>query len=169
MRRKFSAHIALVGVVLGLFLGSVMPLAQAQTSLLPTDTTDNRNESAPGFSGITKPETCDQLRDELRKNPKALEGNELALKIRCGRIMLADLPYYFQYAISFVFNIIGTLAVIAVIRAGYIFMLSKDKEYADGRKAVLQVLIGLLVAALSFTAAQLVLRALFAVQNVPSA
>lgn len=143
---------------LGLLGGLFVPAsAFAQNSILP-----EKDIQAQGIPAIT---TCDELRNALEANPAAVEGKVLALKVRCGRMVLGDLPHYFKHALSFVLNIIGTLAVIAVIRAGYIFMLSKDKEYGDGRKAVLQVFIGLFIAALSFTAAQIVLRLLFAIET----
>lgn len=156
MRRQFSASLALLGIALGLALGVFAPMpamAQADASILPSQDKD------------TAIADCATLRQILDTDPKSIEGEYLALKIRCGRMLLGDLPAYFKHALSFVLNIIGTLAVIAIIRAGYIFMLSKDKDYGAGRKAVFQVLIGLLIAALSFTAAQIVLRVLFAVSN----
>ena len=157
MRRKFSTSLALLGIALGLALGCFAPQQVVAQSILPGETTED------GGNAITD---CPTLRKAMEANPKDLEGKELALKIRCGRMVLGDLPHYFKHAISFVLNIIGTLAVIAVIRAGYIFMLSKDKEYKDGRQAIIQVVVGILVATLSFTAAQIVLQFLFAVQNV---
>lgn len=160
MRRKFSASLALLGVALGLALGAFAPMeVHAQSSILPGD---SDSSSKVGDTELT---TCGQLRDALDVNPKAVEGKALALKIRCGRMSIGDLPHYFKHILSFVLNTIGTLAVIAVIRAGYIFMTSKDKEYADGRKAVIQVIVGMIVAGLAFTAAQIVLRVLFAVNN----
>lgn len=145
---------ATVGVLLGLMLSAFAP-ASAQ-SILPTE------DSSTQVDAIND---CRTLRKAIDERPGDIVGNELALKIRCGTMMLADIPHYFKHALSFVLNMIGTLAVIAVIRAGYIFMLSKDKEYAEGRKAIFQVVVGLLIASLSFTAAQIVLRFLFAVSN----
>lgn len=143
-----------MGIVFGLMLSSLAP-ASAQ-SILPTEGSSTQ---------VPKVENCRELRKIIDERPADIVGNELALKIRCGTMMLADIPHYFKHALSFVLNMIGTLAVIAVIRAGYIFMLSKDKEYAEGRKAIFQVVVGLLIASLSFTAAQIVLRFLFAVSN----
>lgn len=158
MRRPLPANLALLGLILGFMFGAFAPMpayAQTNVSILPTD------QDSP--TGTLK--NCEDLRLKLAQAPQEIEGKALALKLRCGRLILADLPYYFQHALSFILNMIGTLAVIAVIRAGYIFMISKDKDYAEGRKAVIQVVIGLLISALSFTAAQIVLRALFAIQN----
>lgn len=159
MKRHLSAKLALLGLLAGLFFGSAAPLvASAQgASILPGATDGEINTSVTD---------CVSLRVALENSPKEMEGKNLALKLRCGRLMLGDLPHYFKHAISFVLNTIGTLAVIAVIRAGYIFMLSKDKELTEGRKAIVQVIIGLVIAALSFTAAQIVLRVLFSVQNI---
>jgi len=142
-----------VGIVLGFSMSAFSPV-YAQ-SILP-------GESAALDAGIND---CRSLRQRIDDDPASIVGLELALKIRCGTMMLADIPHYFKHALSFVLNMIGTLAVIAVIRAGYIFMLSKDKEYAEGRKAIFQVVVGLLIASLAFTAAQIVLRFLFAVSN----
>lgn len=112
--------------------------------------------------------TCLELKDAYKKAERGdgisygdLEGQYLGLKIRCGSMTLGDLLYYAKYLLQFLFDILGTLAVIAVMRAGYIYMFSKDKESADGQKALRQVILGILVAVFSFAVVRLVFTFLF--------
>lgn len=145
----------IVSLLLILLIGS-RPYAYAQNSLLPTDNVPlSPSELGVGDSKhIKDPKNCIELRNLLTVYPdqKALEGKYLGMKIQCGRMTLGDISFYAKHALQFLFDILGTLAVIAIIRAGYIFMLSKDKSSADGMKVVRQVAIGLAVAIFSFTA-----------------
>ncbi len=136
----------------GLCLGQVM--AQAN-SILPNVASD---------TGPVEISTCAELKRLYTKAKQGasdspslgqLDGQYLGLKLRCGSMQLGDILHYVKFFLEFVFNILGTLAVIAVMRAGYIFMFSKDKDSATGKKALQQVIIGVAVAVFSFTIVRL--------------
>ena len=149
--RRFAP--ALIASFLILVCIGVYQPAHAQSSLLPT--TNDRVENLEGDSKhIKQPENCIELRNLLAvyPNPGELEGKYLAMKLQCGRMTLGDITFYAKHALQFFFDVLGTLAVIAVIRAGYVYMLSKDKSFGDGKKVLRQVAIGLAIALFSFTA-----------------
>ena len=146
---------ALIASMVLLLVWGTQPSALAQ-SLLPTENVPlSPTELGVGDSKhIKDPVNCIELRNLLTVYPdqKALEGKYLGMKIQCGRMTLGDISFYAKHILQFLFDILGTLAVVAIIRAGYLYMLSKDKNAADGKKVIRQVAIGVAIALFSFTA-----------------
>lgn len=147
---------ALIASIVLLLLWGAQPSVSAQTSLLPTENVplSGAELSVGDSKHIKDPQNCIELRNLLTVYPdqKALEGKYLAMKIQCGRMTLGDITFYAKHILQFLFDVLGTLAVVAIIRAGYLYMLSKDKNAADGKKVIRQVAVGLAVAIFSFTA-----------------
>lgn len=114
-------------------------------SLIPTE--DKNSDTT-----VSIPANCVELTKRLSVKPYA--GDWLALKVKCGRMTLDDGIYYLRYMLGFVFNIIGTLGVLAIIRAGYLYIWAQKKE--DAYKAIQAALLGIVVAFASFTIARVI-------------
>ena len=98
------------------------------------------------------PTDCINLQKRMRTEENT--GKWLAIKVKCGYMTLGDAMYYVRYMMGYIFNIIGTLGIIAVIRAGYKYIWDQKKE--EGYKAIQGVVIGLVVAFGSFTIARII-------------
>ncbi len=140
-KRHFFAKILVIGLLLfPVFLAQTEVVFAQTNSILPT--TDSEGAIS-----------CLDLREKLKDDP--LAGQYLAKKIVCGRMTLPDIPYYVKHALNFFFGIIGTLAVLAVMRAGVYYMIAKDKDSGVGKKALQASVIGLVVFLSSFALARI--------------
>lgn len=105
-------------------------------------------------TGNDVPKNCIDLINKLQQDPHA--GDWLATKVKCGRMGLEDVIYYARYMLGFFFNILGTLGVLSIIRAGYLYIINQGKDNKKAQTAIKNAVIGIIVAFSSFTIARVV-------------
>src|SRR5690606_35751883 len=88
----------------------------------------------------------------------------IGLLINCGEAnpILYDSTAITKQILSFLYNILGTLMVIALVIAGFMYIFDKSKEANEGRKRLQMIFIG---AILTMVAAPLIQLAINLIQT----
>jgi len=101
--------------------------------------------------------TSDQVTNRVTSVHTQL-GDLLGCAIKTGRISLNMLPYFIKYIADFALGLSGLIAVLFIVIGGYFYVwggLTDNKE--KGKKTIINALIGMSVAILSWTIVSLVL------------
>jgi len=105
---------------------------------------------------------CVDLNKMKKRNPDCFYDRDFRERYigtlnNCGAQTLDDVTLYARSVIRFLYNIIGTLMVIALMIAGYTYIFSMDKAGGEGVKRFQAVFTGALIAMLAAPALQLAL------------
>ncbi len=123
------------------------------------DPTTGKKETYLGKAYIS----CGQLRELKEKNPNLYYDKDfrqyyLGLINQCGQQTFSDITFYIRNIIAFLYNILGSLMIIAFMIAGYSFIMSDDKKSEGGIKSIKRVFVGALVALAALPTMQFALR-----------
>lgn len=95
--------------------------------------------------------TCSQIIYLKRIGPDTFYNPEFRaayypLLNKCGQQAITDVSFVIKQILSFLYNILGTLMVIALMIAGFQFIFDKKKDAEEGRKKLQNVFKGAIIA-----------------------